>query len=239
MATNPTLQTPNPTLAEQVLHAIQAAIVNGDLAPGSKLKEPDLARAYGTSRGPLREAIRQLEARGLVQLTPHSGARVTNLSVAQLLDIYELREALEGMACRLAAARLTDPEIGELRRLLEQHGAAVEDQNGREYFRQEGDLDFHYRIARASGNEVIARVLCEDLYHLMRMYRYKFSLVPDRPVAALKEHWRIMEALAEGDGELAELLMRRHIRTVRQNIQRSADELAGDSTASNNHEGTA
>ena len=240
MATNPTLQSANPTLAEQVLRAIQAAIVNGDLAPGSKLKEPDLARAYGTSRGPLREAIRQLEARGLVQLTPHTGARVTNLSVAQLLDIYELREALEGMACRLAAARLTDTEIGELRRLLEQHSAAVEDKHGREYFRQEGDLDFHYRIARASGNEVIAKVLCEDLYHLMRMYRYKFSLVPDRPVAALKEHWRIMEALAEGDGELAELLMRRHIQAVRQNIQRSADEqLASDSSAGKNHEGTA
>jgi DNA-binding GntR family transcriptional regulator len=74
----------------------------------------------------------------------------------------------------------------------------------------------------------------------MRMYRYKFSLVPDRPVAALKEHWRIMEALAEGDGELAELLMRRHIQAVRQNIQRSADEqLASDSSAGKNHEGTA
>ena len=64
MAINPTLQSANPTLAEQVLRAIQAAIVNGDLAPGSKLKEPDLARAYGTSRGPLREAIRQLEGAG-------------------------------------------------------------------------------------------------------------------------------------------------------------------------------
>ena len=111
MAANPNLQTPNSTLAEQVLHAIQAAIVDGDLAPGSKLKEPDLARAYGTSRGPLREAIRQLEARGLVQLTPHAGARVTDLSVKQLLDIYELREALEGMACRLAADRLTPTEM--------------------------------------------------------------------------------------------------------------------------------
>jgi DNA-binding GntR family transcriptional regulator len=239
VAANPNLQTPNSTLAEQVLHAIQAAIVDGDLAPGSKLKEPDLARAYGTSRGPLREAIRQLEARGLVQLTPHAGARVTDLSVKQLLDIYELREALEGMACRLAADRLTPAEIAEMRQLLERHSAAVEDKNGREYFRQEGDLDFHFRIAQASGNEVIAKVLCEDLYHLMRMYRYKFSLVPDRPVAALKEHWRIMDALAEGDGELAELLMRRHIRAVRQNIQRSADQVAGESNIGDNHGDTA
>lgn len=223
MATNPAVIHPSPTLAEQVLQSIQTAIVTGDLAPGTKLKEPDLARTYGTSRGPLREAIRRLEARGLVQLTPHSGARVTSLTVAQLLDIYEVREAMEGLACRLAAARMTATEVLELKAVLEQHAAAVEDKDGREYFQQEGDLDFHFRIAQASGNEVIAKVLCDDLYHLMRMYRYKFSLVPDRPVTALKEHWRIMDALAEGDGELAELLMRRHIRTVRQNIQRSAD----------------
>ena len=79
MAANPSRQHPAATLADQVLQAIQTAIVTGDLAPGSKLKEPELARLYGTSRGPLREAICRLEARGLVQLTPHSGARVTDL----------------------------------------------------------------------------------------------------------------------------------------------------------------
>lgn len=211
---------------------MQTAIVTGDLAPGTKLKEPDLARSYGISRGPLREAIRRLEARGLVQSTPHAGARVTDLSVAQLLDIYEVRETLEGLACRLAATRITPPEIRGLRQLLERHAAAVKDKDGREYFQQEGDLDFHFRIAALSGNEVITKILCDDLYHLMRMYRYKFSLIPNRPVAALKEHWRIMDALAEGDGELAELLMRRHMRAVRRNIQRSADEGAStDGTA--------
>lgn len=218
MATNPTAEGPAPTLADRVLEAVQTAIVTGDLAPGTKLKEPDLARTYGISRGPLREAIRRLEARGLVQSTPHAGARVVDLSVDQLLDIYEVRETLEGLACRLAAARISADEVGELKDLLERHGLAVEDKEGREYFQQEGDLDFHFRIAELSGNEVITKILCEDLYQLMRMYRYKFSLVPDRPVAALKEHWRIMDALAEGDGELAELLMRRHIRAVRGNI---------------------
>jgi DNA-binding GntR family transcriptional regulator len=223
LAVNPTNEsvtaTTNVTLADQVLQAIQKAIVNGELAPGSKLNEPDLARQYGISRGPLREAIRRLEARQLVQLRPHTGARVTRLSVDQLLDIYYLREALEGMACRLAAERVSPAEVDGLKRLLETHGSTVTETEGRAYFQQEGDLDFHYRLAMASGSQMIQRVLCVDLYHLMRMYRYQSSLFPDRPQAALKEHWRIIDAIAEGDGELAELLMRRHIRAVRERVR--------------------
>ena len=71
----------------------------------------------------------------------------------------------------------------------------------------------------ASGNGIIAKILCDDLYHLMRMYRYKFSLRPDRPMTALKEHRRIIDAIAERDGELAEILMRRHVRSVRNSIE--------------------
>ena len=85
----------------------------------------------------------------------------------------------------------------------------------------------------ASGSQMIQRVLCVDLYHLMRMYRYQSSLFPDRPQAALKEHWRIIDAIAEGDGELAELLMRRHIRAVRERVRDmhvsdQADDVADD-----------
>jgi len=202
------------------MSAIQSAIVKGDLAPGSKLREPDLARRYGTSRGPLREAIRRLEARRLVEVAAHTGARVARLSLGQLLELYEAREALEGLACRLAAERVTAREADDLKRLLENHERDVVASEGREYFQSEGDLDLHFRLAQASGNAIVTRILCDDLYHLMRMYRYKFSLRRDRPVAALKEHWRIIDAVADRDGELAELLMRRHIRSTRNAIER-------------------
>jgi DNA-binding GntR family transcriptional regulator len=220
MTIHPIQEGSTQTLAEQLMAAIQTAIVKGDLAPGSKLREPDLARRYGTSRGPLREAIRRLEGRRLVEVAPHTGARVARLSLGQLLELYEGREVLEGLACRLAAERVTTTEADGLKRLLEEHERDVVASEGREYFQAEGDLDLHFRLAQASGNGIVTKILCDDLYHLMRMYRYRFSLRPDRPVAALKEHWRIIDAIADRDGELAELLMRRHIRSTRNAIER-------------------
>ncbi|MEM7282701.1 MAG: FCD domain-containing protein, partial [Pseudomonadota bacterium] len=90
---------------------------------------------------------------------------------------------------------------------------------GQEYFRQEGDLDFHFRIAAGCRNELLRISLCEDHYQLMRLYRYKFSNRLGRPTQALKEHRLILDAIKDRDGELAELLMRRHIRNARKTFQ--------------------
>jgi DNA-binding GntR family transcriptional regulator len=109
-------------------------------------------------------------------------------------------------------------DIDALRLLLDGHEGRIAADDGRSYFQPEGERDFHFCLAALSGNAIVAKILCDDIYHLMRMYRYKFSLRPDRPVAALKEHRRIIEAIAERDGELAEILMRRHIRGVRNSI---------------------
>jgi DNA-binding GntR family transcriptional regulator len=212
------------TLADRVLTALQSAIVEGDLQPGEKLREPDLARVFGTSRGPLRDALRRLEARRLVTTTPNAGARVVSLSAGQLLELYEVREALEGMTSRLAASRMSDDAINELAQLLDRHEREIERRDGREYFRQEGDLDFHYRIASSCGNAMLKSALCDDHYQLMRMYRFKFSGRRGRPADALAEHRRILSAIRDRDGELAEILMRRHIRAARDNVERSLAE---------------
>ena len=210
---------PSTTLSDHLLESLQKAIVEGDLAPGEKLREPELAKSYGTSRGPLRDALRRLEARRLVLSTPNAGARVTSLSSGQLIELYQVREALEGMTCRLAATHMSERELDELDALLTTHERALEQAGGRRYFRQEGDLDFHYRIARGCGNALLASSVCVDYYQLMRMYRHKFSAHRDRPARALAEHRRILSALAERDGELAEILMRRHIRAARKTIE--------------------
>lgn len=222
----------NQTLAERMLESLQAAIVEGELQPGDKLREPELAARYGTSRGPLREALRRLEARKLVTNTPNTGARVVSLSREQLLELYDMREALEGMTCRLAATHIADSEIAAIGALLDRHEKEMTRQDGRDYFRQEGDLDFHFRIAQNCGNQLLANILCVDHYHLMRLYRYKFSATPGRPVRALYEHRRILEALRERDGELAELLMRKHIRAARDNVARQSNNDAAESTRS-------
>lgn len=200
------------TLSERIFEALQNAIVTGDIKPGEKLREPELARRFGTSRGPLRDALRRLEARRLVTNRPNSGARVVSLSPAQLVELYQVREALEGMTARLAATNMTGEEIGELSDLLDRHEDEVRRKDGAEYFQQEGDLDFHFRVAEGCRNELLRSSLCEDHYHLMRLYRHKFSSRHGRPRNALAEHRMILEAIRDRDGELAEMLMRRHIR---------------------------
>ncbi|MCQ2996901.1 GntR family transcriptional regulator [Pseudomonas syringae] len=208
------------TLSENVFRRIQSAIIKGEIAPGSKISEPELARTYGISRGPLREAIHRLEGQRLLVRVPHVGARVVSLSHAELIELYEIRESLEGMACRLAAERMTAEEINDLRRVLETHERDAAFQAGVGYYQQEGDFDFHYRIIQGSGNKTLTQMLCGDLYQLVRMYRIQFSATPNRPRQAFAEHHRILDAIADRDGELAELLMRRHIGASKRNIER-------------------
>lgn len=216
------------TLSERVFDALQTAIVTGDLKPGEKIREPELARRFGTSRGPLRDALRRLEARHLVINRPNSGARVVSLSPRKLVELYEVREALEGMTCRLAAANMTDEEIVDLGALLDRHEAEIGESDGSVYFQQEGDLDFHYRIADACGNELLRSALCEDHYQLMRLYRYKFASRAGRARRAVAEHRQIHDAIRARDSEHAELLMRRHIRNARLNFENHLAESARD-----------
>ena len=220
MAVNPDVA-PVVTLADGALAAIQTRIVEGDLAPGTKLVEEELAQAHGVSRGPLREALRRLQARRLVEVVPNIGARVVELSRSELQAVYEAREALEGMACRLVAQRIRagdmrPGEIEALRQLLDSHGAEVQQHAEQPYLQEAGNYDFHYRIAQASGNPVLVSMLCDDLYHVIRMYRRRMDARHGRSEQALNEHQQIVAALAAGDAELAELLMRRHVSAARQ-----------------------
>lgn len=208
------------TLADQIFSRIRQEIVEGRIPPGSKMSEPELARRFGISRGPLREAMRRLESSSLVVRRANVGARVIDLSSEQLLEVYHLREALEGMAARLAAERMSEEEIDELGALIELHQRQVAMDHGLAYYQSEGDLDFHFCIVRGSHNPRLQDLIANDLYYLVRMYRCQFGMKGPRAPTALREHGHILEAIAERDGELAEILMRRHIRASRQQAER-------------------
>jgi len=208
------------TIAEQVFAEIRRAIVEGDIPQGSKISEPELARRFGISRGPLREAMQRLESSNLVERRPNVGARVITLSNEQLLEIFHIREALEGMAARLAARHMSEDEIANLRALVWNDQRQVERDGGKAYIQREGDLDFHYRIVEGSHNCRLKDLLFKDLYHLVRMYRCQFGVASPRARHALGEHSHIVEAIEGGDGELAEILMRRHIRASRKDLER-------------------
>jgi len=193
--------------AQRLAHCI----VTGELAQGQKLNEAELAQRFGIGRGPLREALRHLEGMRLVTRIPNAGARVVVLDRKTLSDLYVVREALEGMACRVAAAQMTDEEIAQLSALLDRHEEQIRIQGGKVYGQSEGDLDFHDLVARGSRNLTLAAMLSSEQNQLLRMCRYRTSRVEQRAGRALQQHRQIVEALAQRDGELAELLMRRHI----------------------------
>jgi DNA-binding GntR family transcriptional regulator len=206
------------SLVDRIIERLERAIMSGELAPGSKLSEQALAKRFGVSRGPLREAIRRLEGRKLIERKPNFGPRIATLSEKKLLDIFGVREALEGLACRLAAEQMTDEEIADLQCLVEEHGRRGDVRAGSSYYQEPERRDFHFRIVRASRNDWLFELLCGDLYDLLRFYRYQSSTVPGRTRQAYDEHRAIVAALAARDADAAEALMRRHIRNGRDQL---------------------
>lgn len=186
----------------------------------SKISEPELARYYDISRSTLRDALSRLEGCGLLERKANVGYRVVTLSTDKLLEIFRVRESLEGMACNLAAQNMSAEQLAELKALLVEHEQHESLQQGQAYFQKEGDLDFHFKIVMGSGNQLLIRLLCEELYFLVRMYRYQFGMASPRAKKAFREHHNIIQAIEDKDGELAEILMRRHISASRLNVEK-------------------
>jgi DNA-binding GntR family transcriptional regulator len=139
-------------------------------------------------------------------------------------DLYRVREALEGMACRMAAEQMTDEEVIQLAALLDEHEKQIEAVDGESYFQNEVGFDFHYHIALGSRNQLLIDLLAGELYQLLRMCRYRTSHLSQRTHFALNQHRQIVDAIANRDGELAELLMRRHISGAWKTISQMMDE---------------
>lgn len=208
------------SIPDRLFEQLKTAIFEGEIPVGSKLSEPELARDYQVSRGALREAIGRLEACRLVTRKTNVGARVVELSVQNLLEIFQVRESLEGMAARLAAQFITDDEVAGLESLLLTHEQDIENSENQAYFQKEGDLDFHYNIVLASHNTTLFNLLCNDLYQVVRLYRYQFGMRSQRAKQAFSEHRHIVAAIKRGDGEMAEHIMRAHIRASRESVER-------------------
>lgn len=200
---------------ESVAQQLASEIIEGEIAPKERLVESKLAKRFGMSRGPLREALRLLEERGLVISVPNSGTQVASFSFSELIELFQVREAMEGMACRLAARNMTDRDIKQLRQIVDQHEIEIKKHPEGAYLQEPHDLDFHFRIVTSSKNQYLVRLLCNELYQIMRICRRQHSWIPGRGSAALNEHRRIIEALEDHDEHLAEYLMRKHIRNAR------------------------
>jgi DNA-binding GntR family transcriptional regulator len=201
------------SLAEIAFSSLVEAISAGEFEPGQRLSEADLARRFGISRGPLREALQRLEGR-LVTRRARVGVHLIELSSDALRELFMIREALEGVAARQAAEKARKVDIAALRNLLSRHAKDPALKSGAAYKQGTLDNDFHATILRLAGNRRLEDLLLEDLYYQLRLYRYRSSARSGRAFKAFDEHVAIVDAIESGDPDAAEQAMRLHIQNA-------------------------
>ncbi|WP_225025899.1 GntR family transcriptional regulator [Xinfangfangia pollutisoli] len=180
-------------------------IRDGALSPGARLRETELADRLGISRTPVREAIRQLEADGLVVHLPRQGATIRSLDHAEVVELYEMRAVLEGTAARLAARAASDIELAELVALNAELASATAGPQAREMNRQ-----FHRTLIEAARNRFLVKAM-SALQKTLLILGPTTLAEPSRAVSAVDEHGAVLAALQARDGAAAELAMRRHV----------------------------
>jgi DNA-binding GntR family transcriptional regulator len=212
------------SLADVALQKIVEAITTGEFQPSERLSEAHLARQLGISRGPLREALGRLEG-VLVVRKPRIGVSIIELSPEDLGKLFAIREALEGMACRLAAQVIDDKELNQLKKLLASHEKNPKILSVGGYFQRTQDSDFHRHIVRCARNEQLEHLLMQGLYYQLRMYRFQASARAGRPEEAFAEHHAIVKALEKHSPDEAERAMRLHIRNAYKSLTLAVDPL--------------
>ena len=197
------------TLTERVYEVIRNQILNQELPPGTWLKDSELAGSLGISNTPVREALRRLEAEGLVETIPRRGTFVKSLSQPEVMGLYEVREALETLAVRLTATRAGDALLQEIARTAELHRQMVHHGDPNRYL--ELDRRFHELIAEGANNPILSAMLrmLADRIHIVR----RMDLGQRQDELSGQEHCEIATALLQRDAERTARLMEHHIRS--------------------------
>lgn len=199
---------------------LERLIVEGELAPGERLNENQLAVRFGTSRGPLREATRSLEAKGFVEVIRNRGVFVRQLTVAEALEIYDMRAALFGLAGRLVAGRMTAELGARLRALVADMESAAAAGDFEAYYPK--NLEFHAAIVEASGNATLVREY-RRFVKKMHLFRAR-SLVQGGGLAVSnREHAEMLEALLASDPQRAHETHWRHVENAKQRLIAALD----------------
>nr|WP_093418288.1 GntR family transcriptional regulator [Saccharopolyspora flava] len=200
---------PRVPLRDQVHDELQARISDGRLRPGDRLFEQELAIEFGVSRVPVREAIRMLQSAGMVEVRPRRrGVFVRSLDRQQLEELFDVREALEALAARLAAERSESADVEHLGELVARAREALDDQDTDAM--SEANTEFHDKLVALSRNELLASML-EPLHgRLAALFRLNLE-----PARVCREHEELYAAIASGDAERAAELARGHVRASR------------------------
>lgn len=202
-------------LRDVIFETLRKAIITGEIKPGERLMEVAIAEQMGVSRTPVREAIRRLEAEGLVTMVPRKGTHVSELSSKDIIDVLEVRGALDKLAAGLAAKRIKPQQLRALESIHKQYIAFVEKENIEGAVRK--DIEFHDAIYAASGNSRLIGVLSTLKEHI---YRFRVIYLRDMDIAehVEQEHRQILDALKEGNEQLAAELAEKHIKSQMESI---------------------
>jgi DNA-binding GntR family transcriptional regulator len=207
------------TIAEELKHLIYT----GEIQPGERLNEAALALRMGTSRGPIREAIRILAGSGIVTAVINKGVFVRQISVREMLEIYELRALVFGFAAQRAAAHITDDHRKDLERLLTLMDEACEAEDGNRYY--DLNLEFHALILQLSNNKR-AHQAYVDYVNEIHLFRRKYFNSPGNMRKSNMEHRQIYEAIAGGSETKAKTMAERHVLSGRQRLLAALDQSA-------------
>lgn len=200
------------SMSQDVTAGLRREILAGDLKPGERIGQDAIARRHGVSRVPVREALRLLEAEGLVTQTPHAGARVAPFDVDAIPELYELRELLEPMMLRHSVEHISPAQLDELSAIMTRVAAAKDDVG--EWLLQ--DRMFHLASFQAAQMPT-AMGMVERLYNLTQPFRRQYfgSVTSHELDMSQAEHEMILDAIRMKDGERAAALQRLHVRRTR------------------------
>ena len=208
------------SLAVLIEAEVERMIMAGEIAPGDRVNENQLALRFGTSRGPIREALRALEAGGLVELKPNRGVFVRSISLQEACDIYDVRAALFGQAGRLCAERLSPEQVKDLKDLVTRMEKASKAKDFESYYPL--NLKLHEFIIDHSGNPVLASHY-RDLVKMLHLFRAR-SLVQGGGLAiSNSEHREMVDAIAAKDGMRAHRAHFDHVMRARERLTHTED----------------
>jgi phosphonate utilization transcriptional regulator len=209
------------SLSTLVQRELERGILSGDLQPGAKLNEEDVAGRFKVSRGPVREAFRALESAGLLRVEKNRGVYVRQVSVAEADEIYEVRAGIDELIGRLLAERISVAQVAELRGLLRKMQSQAKSRDVAGYYPL--NVQFHEMLARFTGNAALVATY-QRLVNALHLYRREtLERGPDSFPISTREHAEIVEAIAQGDADRAGKLLYQHAMESRERLHAALD----------------
>jgi DNA-binding GntR family transcriptional regulator len=208
------------TLHEEIANNLRELIMSGELQEGDKIKEDALCNSMGISKTPLREALRVLSVEGLIKLVPNRGSFVSTPTFEEIREMFDVMSVLEGICARAAAEKMSAKDLTTLEKLHNKLEKNFKRKAQREYIRINNQ--YHAFVQELAGNRTLNQII-NGLRQKILLYRYQSLNLPERFEQSIQEHRELIEAFRKKDSKKAETLMRRHLKTQCDALEKLAE----------------